>query len=159
MKLHTSPSGVQSGVSLVEMMVTVAVMMLLALAAAPFTSSWGSQASVRQTQTLLMQGMSQLKALALRNPAASSATAAAVLVAVPGQLCVRQGIPATLDCSAVTWTSVPPASIKLNNATSQCVALDSGGSPVAATVGATVCGTALSFEVSKGTETSSGTLN
>jgi len=159
MKLHTSPSGVHSGVSLVEMMVTVAVMMLLALAAAPFTSSWGSQASVRQTQTLLMQGMSQLKALALRNPAASSATAAAVLVAVPGQLCVRQGIPATLDCSAVTWTSVPPASIKLNNATSQCVALDSGGSPVAATVGATVCGTALSFEVSKGTETSSGTLN
>ncbi|MCV2366030.1 prepilin-type N-terminal cleavage/methylation domain-containing protein [Paucibacter sp. DJ1R-11] len=159
MKPHTSILGLQRGVSLIEMMVTVAVMMLLALAAAPFTSSWGSQASVRQTQTLLMQGMSQLKALALRNPAATSATAAAVLVAVPGQLCVRQGIPATLDCSAVSWTSVPPASIKLNNATSQCVALDSSGSPVAATVGATVCGTALSFEVSKGTETSSGTLN
>ena len=142
------------------MMVTVTVMLLLAVAAAPFTSSWGSQASVRQTQTLLMQGMSQLKALALRNPSASSGNSAAdVLVAVPGRLCVRPGVPAALDCSSVSWTSTPPASIKLNNASSQCVALDSGGMPVAATVGATVCGTALSFQVSKGSETSNGTLN
>jgi type II secretory pathway pseudopilin PulG len=150
----------QCGVSLIEMMVTIAIMMLLALAVAPFSASWGAQAYMRQSQTLLMQGMSQLKALALRNPSASSAGASAVMISIPGKLCVASGVPAALNCTAAAWTSNPPASIQVNGADSQCVALDSAGMPIAAIVAGTVCGTALSFRVSRGSETPlDGTLN
>ncbi len=151
----------QSGLSLIEMMVSIAIMMLLALAVAPFAASWGSQAAVRQSQHMLQQAMSQLKASALRNPNGVSASAAAVLVSVPGQLCVRHGVPNSLDCSQPAqnnWAAQPPASVKLNGALSQCVALDSAGMPVAASVGGVNCGTAMSFSISKGTESSDGTL-
>lgn len=150
----------QRGVSLIEMMVTIAIMMLLALAVAPFSASWGAQAYMRQSQTLLMQGMSQLKAIALRNPSASSAGASAVMISIPGKLCVASGVPAALNCNSAAWTSDPPASIQVNGANSQCVALDSAGMPVAANVNGTVCGTTLSFRVSRGSETPlDGTLN
>jgi prepilin-type N-terminal cleavage/methylation domain-containing protein len=149
----------QAGFSMIELMVTIAVMMLLAMAVAPFSVAWGNQASVRQTQSLLNQAMSQLKATALRNPTAASATAAAVLVSIPGKLCVRDGLPGGLDCSAFNWTADPAASIRLNGATSQCIAMDSAGIALAASVGGVACGTALSFNISKGSESSDGTLN
>lgn len=149
----------QAGLSIIELMVTIAIMMLLALAVAPFASSWGGQAAVRQTHSLLNQAMSQLKSSALRNPTAASATAAAVLVSIPGKLCVREGLPDALDCTRFNWTAQPPAVIKLNGATSQCIALDSAGMTLAATVGGVVCGTLLSFSITKGAQSSDGTLN
>ena len=144
---------------MIELMVTITVMMLLAMAVAPFSVAWGNQAAVRQTQSLLNQAMSQTKSTALRNPTAASATAAAVLVSVPGKLCVREGLPAALDCASFNWTSVPPAAIVLNGAASQCIALDSAGMSLAASVGGVACGTAMNFSISKGAETSNGTLN
>lgn len=149
----------QSGFSMVEMMVTIAIMMLLAMAVAPFSVAWGNQAAVRQTQSLLNQAMGQMKATALRNPTAASATAAAVLVSIPGRLCVREGLPGSLDCSAFNWSAQPAAAITLNGAGSQCIAMDSAGIALAATVGGVACGTALSFSISKGSESSDGTLN
>ncbi|MEJ6004117.1 prepilin-type N-terminal cleavage/methylation domain-containing protein [Paucibacter sp. AS339] len=154
MVVHT-----QSGLSLIEMMVSITIMMLLALAVAPFASSWGSQAAVRQTQHMLQQAMSQLKANALRNPSGVSASAAAVLISVPGQLCVLSGLPAALNCNQGGWVAQPPAGVTLNGALSQCIALDSTGMPVVATVGGVNCGTAMNFVISKGTESSNGTLN
>ncbi len=149
----------QRGVSVIEMMVTVAIMMLLAMAVAPFSVAWGNQAAVRQTHSLLNQAMSQMKSTALRNPTAASATAAAVLVSIPGKLCVREGLPGALDCSVFNWSAVPPAAIKLNGANSQCIALDSAGLALSATVGGVACGTAMSFNIAKGSESSDGTLN
>ncbi|MCV2360974.1 MULTISPECIES: type II secretion system protein [Roseateles] len=149
----------QAGLSMIELMVTIAVMMLLAMAVAPFSVAWGNQAAVRQTQSLLNQAMSQLKSTALRNPSAASATAAAVLISIPGKLCVREGLPGALDCSAFNWSAVPPAAIQLNAAASQCIALDSAGMSLSATVGGVACGTVMSFSISKGSESSNGTLN
>jgi type II secretory pathway pseudopilin PulG len=149
----------QTGISMIEMMVTIAIMMLLAMAVVPFSVAWGNQAAVRQTHSLLTQAMSQLKATALRNPTAASATASAVLVSVPGKLCVAAGLPGALDCGSFNWISQPPVAIKLNGAASQCLAMDSSGMALAATVGGTVCGTAMSFSISKGSETRDGTLN
>jgi prepilin-type N-terminal cleavage/methylation domain-containing protein len=149
----------QAGFSIIELMVTIAIMMLLAMAVAPFSIAWGNQAAVRQTQSLLNQAMSQMKSTALRNPTAASATAAAVLVSIPGKLCVREGLPSALDCSTVNWSAVPPAAIQLNGAASQCIALDSAGMSLGATVGGVVCGTLMSFSITKGSESSSGTLN
>ncbi|MCV2355819.1 type II secretion system GspH family protein [Paucibacter sp. B2R-40] len=149
----------QAGVSMIELMVTIAIMMLLAMAVAPFSVAWGNQAAVRQTQSLLNQAMSQLEATALRNPTAASSTAAAVLVSVPGKLCVRAGLPAALDCSSFNWSAVPPAAIQLNGAASQCIALDSAGMSLGAAVGGVACGTLMSFNIAKGSESSNGTLN
>lgn len=149
-----------SGFSVIELMVTVTVMMLLAVASAPFASSWGHQANVRHSQSILTQGMAQLKAAALRNNVgAASGTASAVMLSYAGHVCVQLGAPATMDCSNAWWRAVPPATITLNGASSQCVALDSTGMPVAATVGSLVCGTTLAFSISKGGETSNGSLN
>lgn len=149
----------QAGISMIEMMVTIAIMMLLAMAVAPFSVEWGNQAAVRQTHSLLTQAMSQLKATALRNPTAASATAAAVLVSIPGKLCVEAGLPGALNCSSFNWIAQPPVALKLNGAASQCIAMDSAGAALAATVGGVVCGTSMSFSISKGAETRDGTLN
>ncbi len=151
----------QSGLSLIELMVTITIMMLLAMAVAPFSASWGRQAHMRQSHSLLMQGMGQLKALALRNPGASAGgAAAAVLISLPGKLCVSIGQPDALSCAAASWTADPPASIELNGLASQCVALDSAGMPVALNVAGTVCDTALSFRIQRGSEDPiDGTLN
>lgn len=151
----------QSGLSLIELMVTVTIMMLLAMALAPFSASWGRQAQMRQSHSLLMQGMGQLKALALRNPGASGGgAAAAVLISLPGKLCVSVGQPEVLSCAAASWTADPPASIALNGQASQCVALDSAGTPLALNLAGTVCDTALSFRIQRGSEDPiDGTLN
>ncbi|MDT8998157.1 type II secretion system protein [Paucibacter sp. APW11] len=150
----------QRGFSVIEMMVVLTLMLLIAVAAAPFASSWGNQAAVRQTQSLLLQAMALAKATALRNPQASPADQpAATLLSSAAGLCVFAGTPSSLACSGALWRATPSASIQLQGATSQCIALASDGRPLNASVGSTDCLSTLSYTISRGNETSQAQLN
>ncbi len=146
----------ESGLSLIEMMVTLTVMLLLAVGAAPFSSGWANQAAVNQSNALLRQGMGQLKALALRNPGAvAGGAASAVLISVPGKLCLHAVVPAALDCAGAAWSAAPSATISIAGAASQCIAMDSAGLVLA---GGLACSTSLSYHIARGQETFDGTL-
>lgn len=143
----------QKGLTLIELMVCITIAMLLAAAATPFALSWSHQSSVRQTHAQLRQGLSQLKATALRNPvAARTPSTSATLVSQAGQLCLHAGLPAELNCTAALWQSSVPASVTVAGASGGCVALDSNGLPIAAEVGDRACATRPTFVISRGDE-------
>jgi len=103
--------------------------------------------------------MGQLKAVALRNPAAASNSApAAVLISLSGKLCLQSSLPTTLSCSGAIWSAVPGASISINGASSQCVAMSSTGVVIAGSLGSTACTTTVSYTISKGNESFDGSL-
>ena len=56
------------GFSLIELMVTLAVMAILALASMPFARQWVDSNRQMQARNLLWEAVSQTRALALRNP-------------------------------------------------------------------------------------------
>lgn len=146
----------EHGLSLIEMMVTLTVMLLLAIGAAPFSSGWANQAAVNQSNALVRQGMGQLKALALRNPGAvAGGAASAVLISVPGQLCLQPQMPATLSCTGAAWSTTPSATVRIAGAASQCIAMDSTGLLLAGALG---CSTSLSYRVTRGQEVFDGSL-
>jgi len=57
-----------TGFSLIELMVTLAVMAVLALAGVPFTLQWIDSNRQMQARNLLWEAVSQTRSLALRNP-------------------------------------------------------------------------------------------
>jgi len=149
----------QRGLGLIELMVTIALIGILAAVAAPFSINWGNQSAVQSSKALLLQGMAQAKAMALRNGAgASNDQPAAWLLSTGSQLCVYTQLPSSLACGSATWKASPSASLTLQGASSQCIALNSLGSPLSAVVGSTTCGTTLTYTLSKGNESSTGTL-
>nr|WP_316639303.1 type II secretion system protein [uncultured Roseateles sp.] len=144
--------GRQAGFSLVELMVSVTIMLLLALATTPFTRAWADKAAVQQTQGQMRQALAQLRSQALRNASAASTGPAAVLVSLQGRLCVFSGAPATLSCEAAGWSAVPKATITVNEVANQCLALDSAGLPLSSTIGDTACTTNFVYKISRGAE-------
>ena len=58
------------GFTLIELMVTLAILAMLLLMAAPLAADWVHGARTLQARGTLVQGFAHAKALALRNPCA-----------------------------------------------------------------------------------------
>jgi len=65
-----------AGFTLIELMVTVAIMAVLALAGMPFAKSWMESNRQMQARNLLWEGIAQSRAVALRNPGGTTAVPA-----------------------------------------------------------------------------------
>ena len=143
-------AGGQRGIGLIELMVVVALMLLLALGGSALTASWVDQAAMRQSQAQLRQAMAELKAQALRNPEARPmGEAAAVLLSLPGRLCVHRGRPDELACAGARWQATPPARIQLAEQDSACLAMDSAGQLLDSAVGEGLCTTELAYRIAR----------
>lgn len=59
------------GFTLIELVVTLAIMLLLLLMAVPLATDWTYSARTLQARGTLVEGFAQAKALALRNPCAA----------------------------------------------------------------------------------------
>lgn len=96
-----------AGFTLIELMVTIAILALLLLLAMPFTRHWVDGVKQMRTRNLLVEGVGQARALALRNPDQRRADQAAVtLRRVDGELRVLRG-----DAGEPAWAaSLDPAS-------------------------------------------------
>lgn len=129
-----------AGFTFVELMVTIAILVLLLLAALPFTLSWVHSARANEAKAKVIQGHGLAKALALRNPTATRAPAAAAGLKLEGlTLYVCSGDPSdTTNCGAgkslTTWQAVlldnTVVSIGGASGANQTFAIDNTGLPL-----------------------------
>lgn len=110
-----------SGVTLIELMIAIALVSILALVAVPLTVSWSNQAKLTETAGILDQAFGRAKASALRNPAGVAGTAASALCFAGDRVSLRlaedAGTPA--DCGAAntpSWSAALPGGITLSPA-------------------------------------------
>jgi len=130
----------ERGVTLIELMIGLAIMAMLLLAALPFGARWAQGNRQLQARSLLWEGVSQARSIALRNPSMQRlGTPAAMLqmrggqleVVVPGEDAplwagtLRQGVRLRLsdaagfaDAEALRTSSQPLF---------DCVSFDAGG--------------------------------
>ena len=122
------------GFSLIELIITLAVLGMLLAVGVPLTRAWSDSAYQREAAGQLQQGLSRAKATALRNKGGVQNTAPAAVLCLSQQeltlftLEKDQGI----DCSAtsnILWSAALPASatIKTSNSNFTCVAFDNRG--------------------------------
>lgn len=99
----------QRGVTLIELMIGLVILVLLLLAALPFGTHWIDGNRQVHARSLLWEGVSQARTLALRNPAARPiGEPAAMLVLDAGTLEVR--VPGSDDA---LWQAPLRASVVL----------------------------------------------
>ncbi|TBV09059.1 prepilin-type N-terminal cleavage/methylation domain-containing protein [Phytopseudomonas dryadis] len=130
------------GFSLVELLVTLALLAFLLMLAVPFTNTWSDSARLRDAENLLHQGIGRAKALALRNHHGMTGTRTAASLCLDGQsqrLNLYQASSAAqqADCSGAygspVWSAQLPkaATVKSGANDFACLALDSRGLPTA----------------------------
>lgn len=68
------------GVTLIELMIGLFIMAMLLMAAMPFGAHWVSSNRQMEARSLLWEGVSQARAMALRNPSARRATEPAAML-------------------------------------------------------------------------------
>lgn len=122
------------GFSLVELMVTLAIVALLALVALPFSARWMDSDRQLQARGTLTEGVGHARALSLRNPGgiAHGAPAACLRLAAGNVLEVaRLAVDQACAEGTVVWDGRLGASIALREPGTgtpfQCVAFDSRG--------------------------------
>lgn len=122
------------GFSLVELMVTLAIVAALAMLALPFGARWMDSDRQLQARGLLTEGVGQARALSLRNPLglASGAPVACLRLAADSLLEVAR-LDTGEDCAGgtVVWNGRPHSAISLTEPATgtlfRCVAFDSRG--------------------------------
>ncbi|MGD9661246.1 MAG: Tfp pilus assembly protein FimT/FimU [Porticoccaceae bacterium] len=127
------------GFTMVELMVVVAIIGILAIVAAPYTSAWRQNADVGTASSTLELAYGKAKALALRNPAQayeSSAGDREIASGVKlenGILLVCAGAPTAAGCTlgggAVVWSGTLPTgvSVTVNNVAMSSLGMDNTG--------------------------------
>ncbi len=107
----------QAGMSLIELMVTVAIVTVLALLSLPLTQAWVDNAHLNYAEDTLYEGYSTARALALQNPGNVTGPAvAASLVLVDNTLQVSLP-PAG---SEAVWTGRVDSRFTLSLTTGDC---------------------------------------
>lgn len=139
--------GRQDAFSLVELLVSVAIMSFLLLVSAPFLSDWTYSRQIKDAQSKLLSGYGLAKALALRNPAGVISGAAAQITPSAGSenwllyVCAASATMTTCDGSNSVWKADFPVGIALTLSTSpssvcpttssaSSISIDSRGAPV-----------------------------
>lgn len=143
------------GVTLLELMVVLAIVAILLLLAVPLGSAWIAGAQVAETKALLQQGYANARALALRNPAASSDGAPSAALKLDGDfLLVCKGDRSNSACArtdasgTVVWKTDVVRGTGVS-VTVTSVNLSSRGIP----------DTTPSYSISKGSETENGNFD
>jgi type IV pilus assembly protein PilA len=147
-----------AGLTLIEMMVTLALFAFLVLLSLPLTHTWVESAHQRDAYGALVEGLGRAKAAALRNAQAATdqTLPVAVTCLISGKISVVVAGTNTVDCSqAGDWDAQLPfdASIVQANGTAfQCAAYNERGIALSTSVGNLACTTSL-LNVNVGSQT------
>jgi len=139
----------QRAFSLVELMVSLAIMSFLLMVSAPFLSDWTASRQIKDAQSKLLSGYGVAKALALRNPQGVTSDAAARMTPVAGTdnwmlyVCTASATLTLCDASNAVWKADFPVGIALTvstSASSVCPVTSSAASITIDNRGASVAG-------------------
>ena len=138
----------QRGMSLIELMVTVTLMFIIALAGVPLTKAWVDSAHQREAAGTMAEGLGRAKALAMRNPGgiADPAQPAAFACLSGSTVAVARPDQSTAcGKGTLAWSASLPggSSIALSGKSKDfhCVAYSARGSALDVDVAATTCTT------------------
>lgn len=88
------------GFTLVELMVTIAIMVFLLLVALPLTLGWVHSIQISKSKDLLLEGLGQARSFALRNPYHVQASASQLRPAVARLELDNDTLTVVVNCSA-----------------------------------------------------------
>jgi type IV pilus assembly protein PilA len=164
--METRSRGAARGISLVELLVTLALFAFLILLGVPLTHAWVQSAHQRDASGMLAEGLGRAKALALRNSqgVTDQTLPVAAVCLMGGRIQVTTATKDGIACAtAVSWSATLPFDASIVKATNQsafqCVAYNERGMALAASVSGLTCtqspsdGSVLAFNVMVGNET------
>jgi type IV pilus assembly protein PilA len=135
-----------AGLTLIELMVTLALLAFLLLIGLPLTRGWVQSAHQRDAAGMMIEGLGRAKALAMRNPLGltSQSVPAAVACLVGGNVSVVAASTNGVDCSqAAIWDAQLPSDASVTQADGgaafQCAAYNERGIALTTSVGALAC--------------------
>lgn len=142
------------GFTLIEMMVTVAIIAILAVMGASFTANWVRQAEINKTTASLRSAINTARSTALRNQFLRDTDAAAQVCVANHQVTIREATSAgAASCSSTTtytFTLPDSATIAQSGTAINCIAFDRFGAVIASGSGSTACTTSTSLTITSG---------
>lgn len=143
----------QRGYTLIEIMVTMAILVIVITQAAQFGKNWIDQAKVNEAQSALLSAFDIAKNTAISNN--SGNTIGSILVITPGYICIKYATNYSASCvNNYIYQKDVSANILLNLKGNNCVAFDNTGIPVSNGT----CDTQLSYSVTQGGQNAQGKL-
>ena len=167
LKTNSRTSG---GFTLIEVVISLAIMMVALLGAAPFAQGWMDQSRLNTNTGLVRQAIAKARGLAQRNPLAvtsssASATLCEVTTSATTTLYLHPGSPSACGVAtgtnAFTWSATlsggAAASVYINSTTTAmtCITFSNYGSSISGTVGSTSCPSATTFSITTGSASTS----
>ncbi|AYC31435.1 prepilin-type N-terminal cleavage/methylation domain-containing protein [Pseudomonas cavernae] len=150
------------GFSLIELMITVALIGVLLMIAVPFTGAWSDSAQVRDAEGLLNQGIARAKAHALRNRFGiiDDKPAALLCLGQDKRLSLHEAAsadsPASCSSPSVWTTQLPKrVAVQSGGADFSCLAFDAKATPTSLSG----CSQGLTFALAVGSENVTISLN
>jgi type IV pilus assembly protein PilA len=135
-----------AGLTLIELMVTLALLAFLILIGLPLTRGWVQSAHQRDAAGMMIEGLGRAKALAMRNPQGftSQSVPAAVACLVAGQISVVTASTNGVNCNqASDWSAQLPSDASVTQAYGgtafQCAAYNERGIALTTSVGGLAC--------------------
>lgn len=150
------------GFTLVELMVTIAVMVFLLLVALPLTQGWVHTIQIGKSKDLLLEGVSQARSLAMRNPYHVQASQSQLRPAVArleldnATLKVIMNCPATSSCASADGQEV--WSSDLSRGAGVAIAFDGQRQATATFDHTGMLNAPIEYTISKGSEIEKETL-
>lgn len=147
------------GFTLIEMMVTIAIIAILAVMGASFTANWVRQAEINKTTASLRSAINTARSTALRNQFLRDSDAAAricvdVATANQHRITIREATSTgAASCSSTTtysFTLPDSATIAQSGTAINCIAFDRFGAVIASGSGSTACTTSTSLTITSG---------
>ncbi|GGI21678.1 pilus assembly FimT family protein [Oxalicibacterium faecigallinarum] len=108
------PPGRVQGLTLIEILVTLTILVALLMTAVPFTLDWGHSAKTLEAKGTLIQAYSHAKALALRNPCGASAVnnAASLEITINSPIDLAIKTPACTYTDTHSWSAKLPSNVE-----------------------------------------------